>query len=462
MKHLFGKAFFKEMLPLALPIALQNLLMASFRLVDMLMLGQYSGDAMAAVDLASQMSFLVDLLSFGVASGCAVFLAQYHGANNREGIRRVMGCGLVTLVPLGLLATMLSIAFPETILRILTNDVRLREIGVSYLSVAAFSYLGIVVNSVLSTVLRSTERVRLPLIASGTAAALNALLNYVLIFGHFGFPALGARGAGIATAVSALFGPLILISVSLIQRNVLIAPIRSVFHLKGFFVPFWKRSLPAFLNETLWSASIVAVNAIFGHMGAENYAGLSTVRTIENLVFVFMIGVCHSCNILVGKHIGAGDEDGAKRIAKSFLVLTPLLGLVLGSIVLLLRGPVVDLFQIGETSKSVARTLLLLYAFEIGVRNIPYIAVVGIFRAGGDTRIGFYGDLGVQYLVVIPLAAVLGLVLKLPFVTTYVIMQLSDDLAKNLIYLIYYKKGNWIKPVSRIAIRFSPSAADDT
>jgi Na+-driven multidrug efflux pump len=143
-------------------------------------------------------------------------------------------------------------------------------------------------------------------------------------------------------------------------------------------------------------------------------------------------------------------------------VLTPLLGLVLGSIVLLLRGPVVDLFQIGETSKSVARTLLLLYAFEIGVRNIPYIAVVGIFRAGGDTRIGFYGDLGVQYLVVIPLAAVLGLVLKLPFVTTYVIMQLSDDLAKNLIYLIYYKKGNWIKPVSRIAIRFSPSAADDT
>ncbi len=454
MKNLFGKAFFKEMLPLAIPIALQNLLMASFRLVDMLMLGQYSGDAMAAVDLASQMSFLVDLLSFGVASGCAVFLAQYHGANNREGIWRVMGCGLVTLVPIGLLVTFLSLAFPETIMRVLTDDTNLREIGVSYLSIAAFSYLGIVVNSVLSTVLRSTERVRLPLIASGTAAALNAFLNYVLIFGHFGFPALGARGAGIATAVSAAFGPLILIVVSLIQRNILIAPVRSVFHLKGFFLPFWKRSLPAFLNETLWSASIVVVNAIFGHMGAENYAGLSTVRTIENLVFVFLIGVCHSCNILVGKHIGADDEPGAKRIANSFLVLTPLFGLVLGGIVLLMRGPVVDLFQIGDTSKSVARALLLLYAFEIGLRNIPYIAVVGIFRAGGDTRIGFYGDLGIQYLVVIPIAALLGLVLKLPFVTTYVVMQLCDDLAKNLVYLIYYKKGNWIKPVSRIGIDF--------
>ncbi len=452
MKQLFGKAFFKEMLPLAIPIALQNLLMASFRLIDMLMLGQYSGDAMAAVDLASQTSFLVDLISFGVSSGCAVFLAQYHGANNREGILRVMGCGLVSLVPLGLLVMIVALSFPEAIMRLLTDDARLREIGVSYLSVAAYSYLFIVVNMVLSTVLRSTEHVRLPLIASSISAAANAALNYMLIFGKLGFPALGARGAGIATAISSALGPLILLSVSLIRKNVLASSPRLIFRLKGFFLPFWKRSLPAFLNETLWSASIVVVNAIFGHMGADNYAGLSTVRTIENLVFVFFVGVCHACNILVGKHIGAGDEPGAKRIASSFLVLTPAMGLLLGSIVLMLRGPVVDLFQISDTSKSVARALLLMYAFEIGLRNIPYIAVVGIFRAGGDTRIGFFGDLGVQYLVVIPVAALLGLVLKLPFVTTFIVMQLCDDLAKNLIYLIYYRKDKWIKPVARIGI----------
>ena len=450
MKHLFTKAFFREMLPLAIPIALQNLLMASFRLVDMLMLGQLSGDALAAVDLASQISFFVDLISFGVSSGCAVFLAQYHGAKNTDGIHRVMGVALVTLVPVGVLATVFSILFPRSIMQILTNDESLRTIGVSYLSVAAFSYIAIVLNSILSTVLRSTERVHLPLIASGTAAALNALLNYVLIFGHFGFPALGARGAGIATAISAAVGPLILLTVSIVRRNVLIAPLSKIFDIKRFFIPFWKRSLPAFLNETLWSLSIVVVNMIFGHMGKENYAGLSTVRTIENLVFVFFIGVCHSCNILVGKHIGAEDEPGARRIARSFLILTPLLGLVLGAIVLVLRGPVVDLFQIEESSKAVARALLFLYAFEIGFRNIPYIEVVGIFRAGGDTRVGFFGDLAVQYLVVIPIAAILGLVVKLPFVTTFVIMQICDDIAKNLIYLIHYRKGNWIKPISRI------------
>ena len=438
------------MLPLAIPIALQNLLMASFRLVDMLMLGQLSGDALAAVDLASQISFFVDLLSFGVSSGCAVFLAQYHGAKNTDGIHRVMGVALVTLVPAGILATLLSVLFPHAIMQMLTNDESLRSIGVSYLSVAAFSYIAIVVNSILSTVLRSTEKVHLPLIASGTAAALNALLNYALIFGHFGLPALGARGAGIATAISAATGPVILLIVSILKRNVLIAPLKKIFDIKRFFLPFWKRSLPAFLNETLWSLSIVIVNMIFGHMGKENYAGLSTVRTIENLVFVFFIGICHSCNIIVGKHIGAGDESGARRIANSFLILTPLAGFVLGMIVLVLRGPVVDLFQIGDSSKAVARALLLMYAFEIGFRNIPYIEVVGIFRAGGDTRIGFFGDLAVQYLVVIPIAAILGLWVKLPFVTTFVIMQICDDIAKNLIYFFYYRKGNWIKPVSHI------------
>ncbi len=450
LKNLFGKSFFREMLPLAIPIALQNLLMASFRLVDMLMIGQLSGDALAAVDLASQVSFFIDLLSFGVSSGCAVFLAQYHGAKNIDGIRRVFGVALVTLVPLGVLATLLSVLFPHAIMSVLTNEESLRTVGVSYLSVAAFSYISIVLNSILSTVLRSTERVKLPLIASGTAAALNALLNYMLIFGHFGFPALGARGAGIATAISSAVGPLILLTVSIVRRNVLIAPLRKIFNIRHFFIPFWKRSLPAFLNETLWSLSVVVVNMIFGHMGKENYAGLSTVRTIENLVFVFFIGICHSCNILVGKHIGANDEPGARRIAGSFLVLTPLMGIVLGMIVLFLRGPIVDLFQIEDSSKAVARSLLLLYAFEIGFRNIPYIAVVGIFRAGGDTRIGLFGDLSVQYFVVIPIAALLGLVLKLPFVTTFVVMQLSDDVAKNLIYFIHYRKGNWIRPISHI------------
>lgn len=450
MKGLFPKQFWREMLPLAIPIALQNLLMASFRLVDMLMIGRLGGDALAAVDLGSQISFLVDILSFGVSSGAAVFIAQYHGAGDRDGIHRVLGCAAMVLLPLGVLAMLVGLLLPTEIMSILTDDAVLIELGTQYLSVAAFSYLGIVLNSVLSTVLRSTENVRLPLIASGFSAALNAFLNYGFIFGNFGLPALGVRGAGLATAISATTGPLILLIVSLIRRNILFAPLSKIFAVKGFLKPYWKRSLPALLNEMVWSLSIVVVNAIFGHMGAENYAGLSTYRTVENLVFVFFVGLCHACNVLIGKHIGQGDEQGAKRMSKAFLLLTPMMGLVLGGLVLLLRTPILSLFDISETSRHVARSLLLLFSLEMGLRNIPYLMVVGVFRGGGDTKTGFIGDCLVQYAIVIPAAAILGLWLKLPFVTTFVIMQLCDDVAKLLVYTYFYRKGTWIRPVAKL------------
>lgn len=450
MKGIFNRAFWREMLPLAIPIALQNLLMASFRLIDMLMIGRVGGDALAAVDLGSQLSFFVDIFSFGVASGAAVFIAQYHGAGDRDGIHRVLGCAAMVLLPLGVLAMLVGLLFPSAIMSVLTDDPSLIRLGTEYLSIAAFSYLGIVLNSVLSTVLRSTEKVRLPLIASGVAAALNAFLNYGFIFGNFGLPELGVRGAGLATAISATTGPAILLIVSAVSRNGLLAPIRKLFAVKGFLKPYWKRSLPALLNEVVWALSVVVVNAIFGHMGADNYAGLSTLRTIENLVFVFFVGLCNSCNVLIGKHIGQGDELGAKQLSKSFLLLTPLLGLVLGGLVLLLRDPIIGLFDISETSKHVARSLLLLFSMEVGLRNIPYLMVVGIFRGGGDTKTGFVGDCLVQYTVVIPVAAVLGLLLKLPFVTTFVIMQLCDDVAKLVVYTYFYRKGTWIRPVAQL------------
>lgn len=449
-QRLFGKMFWREMLPLAIPIALQNLLSASFRLVDMLMIGQLGSQALGAVDLGGQVSFFLDLITFGAASGSAVFIAQYHGANNRDGIHRVLGCVLVFLVPLGIVFTAVAALFPEQIMSVLTDDPDMIAYGAEYLSAACFSYIGIVGNSVLCTTLRSTEKVRLPLITCSVAAGMNALLNYVLIFGRFGLPMLGVRGAGIATSISALTGPAIVLIVSVVQKNILIAPIRKIFDFKGFFLPFWKRSLPVLLNELLWSLSVVIVNIIFGHMGSDNYAGLSTLRTVENLVFVFFMGICHACNILIGKHVGTGDFDGAKRLSKAFLILTPILGLLLGSILLVLRHPIVDLFRISEISKQVARTLLLLYALEVGVRNIPYLLVVGIFRAGGDTKTGFIGDCIVQYAVVIPVAAVLGLVLQLPFVTTFILMQICDDAAKLLIYLPVYFRDKWIHPVSSI------------
>lgn len=447
-QRLFTRAFFKEMLPLAVPIALQNLLGASFRLIDTLMIGRLGDTSIAAVGLAGQVSFFIELIAFGMGSGSVVFMAQYHGAKNDAGIRRAMGAAAVFLVPIGLLLSALVMAAPQWFMRILTDDAALVAEGARYLRAAAPSYLGLMLNMLLTMTLRSVERVRLPMFVSGACAALNAVINYILIFGKLGLPAMGVAGAGVATSITSLLMPAIILSFSLKRGSIFRAPLAEFLRFSGFLKPFWKRVTPVLLNEVAWSFSIILLNVCFGRMGADNYAGLTVFRTVENIVFVSFVGVCHACNILVGKHIGAGEIEEGKRIAKSFLVLCPLLGLALGLVIVLLRGPVLSLFDVSASAAHVAELLLLMYAVEVGVRNVPYVAVVGVFRGGGETHLGFYVDLATQYLLVVPTVALCGLYLKLPFVVTYLIMLVVDDVSKCAAYIPYFLSMKWIKPVA--------------
>ena len=446
---LFDKSFWRILLPLALPIALQNLLMTSFRLVDTLMIGRLGDVSIAAVGLAGQASFLVELVAFGMASGSAVFIAQYHGAGDLDGIRRTFGATILFVFPFGLTATLVCLLFPEEIMVLLTDDPALIAEGARYLEYACWSYLALAVYQSMCTTLRSTERVRLPMISSGICAVANAVLNYLFIFGCPGLEPMGVAGAGLATAITSLMNPLIIYVVSLIQRNILIAPARQLFALRGFLGTYWKRVLPVLCNEMFWSLSIVALNMVFGRMGSDNYAALTVVRTIENIVFVFFVGICSACNILVGKAIGEGDLPAAKRNARRFLWLVPVFGVVLGALVVALRAPVLSLFDISEGARHTAAVMLLFYAVDVTIRNIPYLCVVGIFRAGGDTRIGLIGDVAVNYGLVLPAVAVCGLVPDVPFLWTYVIMLAVDDCGKLVLYLPRFASMKWIQPVAR-------------
>lgn len=445
--RLITSAFLREMLPLALPIALQNLLMTSFRLVDTLMIGRLGDVSIAAVGLAGYASFLVELIAFGMASGSAVFIAQYHGANNTFGIRRSFGAMLLFVVPVGALFTIGVGLFPTQFMRLFTNDAALIEEGARYLSFACFSYFSLTLNMAFSTVLRCTEQVRIPMVASGVCSALNAVLNYIFIFGVFGLPAMGVAGAGLATSVSALLNPLIILLLSFARRNILISPIKELFRLKGFLKEYWIRVLPALLNEMLWSLSIVGINMVFGRMGTDNYAALTVERTIENIIFVFFVGICNACNIMVGKAIGAGRIEEGKLHAKRFMLLEPVLGITLGLVILLLRAEMISLFDISSAAARTARILLAIYAADVTIRNIPYICTVGIFRSGGDTKIGLICDFCVQYGLVLPVTVLCGLVWKLPFITTYLLAILVDDAGKLCICLPYFLSMKWVKPI---------------
>ena len=448
LKRFFDRTFWMAMLPLAIPIALQNLLMTSFRLVDTLMVGRLGDVSIAAVGLAGWASFLVELLAFGMSSGAAVFLAQYHGAGNREGIQKTYGMMLLFMVPMGLVFTIGVGLFPEFVMKLFTEDAALIAEGARYLRFACVSYVSISVNLAFSTLLRCTEKVKIPMWTSGFSAALNAALNYIFIFGAFGLPAMGVAGAGLATAISSLANPVLMFAISAAQKNVLITPLRRMFALKGFFREFWSRALSVLLNEMFWSFAIIGVNMVLGRMGTDNYAALTVERTIEGLVFVFFVGICNACNILVGKSIGAGNIEQGKHYAKRFLAFAPLLGAITGLMILVLRHPLVGLFDLSSAASQTAKTLLLIFSIDACVRYIPYIEVVGIFRAGGDTRVGLITDVVSHYGFILPAVILAGLMFKQSFLTTYIIMLAVDDVSKLLITIPYFHSMRWIKPIT--------------
>ena len=446
---LCSRAFWRATLPLALPITLQNLLTSSFQIVDTLMVGQLGDAAIAAVGIAGQIAFFINILFYGISAGGAVFIAQFWGGRDRRSIRQVYGVMTMLSIPVAaLFITFCSLRGPQ-ILGLFTNEAELIEIGARYLRIACWSYLGIGLNQVFAIVLRSTEDVRPPLATGAASVAVNCAANYILIFGKLGLPALGVEGAAIATAISATVGPAALLAYSLWRRNMLRAPLREMFSFDGaFFRRYLGRSLPVLANEALWSMGVLCYNAVFGRMGTDNYAALTIFRTIENLGFVFFIGVCSASAVIVGKLVGEDELEEARRISGAFMLFVPFLGVAVGLLILCFSGAILSLFNIDEAVRRTAQRLLYLYAAEVGIRNIPYVSVCGVFRAGGDTRTGVKLDTGCVYGLSLPLVAVTGLVLRWPFLLVYAIMLLAEDIPKSILCIRHYVSYKWIQPVS--------------
>ncbi len=454
-KGLFDdREFWQAIWKLAVPLALQNLLTSSLSLVDTVMVGTLSGVAISAVGFASQIAFFSNIVMFGFASGAAVFIAQFWGNKDRDGISKTFCLTLLCNVPVSLIFFGLAFFAPEMMINIFTDDPMAIAEGAGYLRIASFSYIGVAVQQTMSIALRSTEHIKSPVIVSAISVIMNVVLNYILIFGKLGFKPMGIVGAAYATSISGIIAPILLIIISVCEKNILIAPVKKLFNLKGGFVKeFFSRALPVLLNESLWALGVVAYNMILGRLGTSNFSAVTIARTVENLAFVFFIGICNACNVLVAKNVGAGDIHKARRHASRFMVLVPILAIVLGVTIVILRAPILSVFNITDAERAIASVLLLIYGFEIGLRNLPYIAIVGCFRAAGDTKIGMKYDLLFLWAVSLPLTFIAAFVLKLPFIAVYAIMLLCEDIPKTIVCLKRFFSLKWIKPVTEEGLR---------
>ena len=459
-KKYFGDmGFWRIALKLAFPVAMQNLLTSSFILVDTIMVGQLGDLSLSAVGMAGQFGWFLNMITFGMCSGAAVFISQYWGAKDTAGIRRTYGIAVVSVCLISALFFVIGLLFPEGVVRIFNREPDVVEAGAAYLRIACWSYLATGVNMVFCIVLRSTENVKLPMYVSLVTTVLNAFMDYGLIFGAFGMPEMGIRGAALATVISAWAGPVLILAVSAIQRNMLITPLKELF---GFnrrsIAQYYEKATPVIINETLWGLGTLLFSVIFANLGYQYYAAVTIFRTFDNIAFVFFIGLCNASSIMVGKNVGAGHIKRAVEDSRRFVLFVSLCSVLTGVLIIIIfRFQLASVFNLSgsitpETLKLTA-SLLLVYGIELPVRNLPYILIVGTFRPGGDTKIGMKLDLLSLWLCSVPLTTLAAFVFKLPFIAVFAIMYAAEDYLKAILCVKYYFTYNWLRPVTDQGIK---------
>lgn len=459
LKKYFGDmGFWRVALKLAFPVAMQNLLTSSFILVDTIMVGQLGDLPLSAVGMAGQFGWFLNMITFGMCSGAAVFISQYWGAKDTAGIRRTYGIAVVSVCLISALFFVIGLLFPEGVVRIFNREPDVVEAGAAYLRIACWSYLATGVNMVFCIVLRSTENVKLPMYVSLVTTVLNAFMDYGLIFGAFGMPEMGIRGAALATVISAWAGPVLILAVSAIQRNMLITPLKELF---GFnrrsIAQYYEKATPVIINETLWGLGTLLFSVIFANLGYQYYAAVTIFRTFDNIAFVFFIGLCNASSIMVGKNVGAGHIKRAVEDSRRFVLFVSLCSVLTGVLIIIFRFQLASVFNLSgsitqETLKLTA-SLLLVYGIELPMRNLPYILIVGTFRPGGDTKIGMKLDLLSLWLCSVPLTTLAAFVFKLPFIAVFAIMYIAEDYLKVILCVKYYFTYNWLRPVTDQGIK---------
>jgi putative MATE family efflux protein len=438
------KAFMSTMLSLAIPVAIQQFITAGLNMVDVIMVGQLGEASIAALGLANQVFFLLILFLFGVTSGMAIFTAQFWGKGDEDGIRKVLGICLTVALGVGLLFTLAATMIPERILHLYTEDPEVIALGSSYLQIVGFSYMFMAVTTSYFAVLRSITMVKVTVVVSVIALALKTGLGYLLIFGIGGLPALGVRGAAIATTFGWVFQCLLIIILVYVLKTPLAANPLTFFRFeRSFLMDVLKTAMPAAANEAFWSVGITVYNAVYAHIGTDAIAAIQINSTLEDMAFVVFIGLGNACAIMIGNRIGAGDKEVAFEYGRRFTILTVLMALLAGGVILSVRQPVIGLYDISAHAADNAFRLMTIFSFSAWLKSINFTLFIGALRAGGDTRFAMFMELFSIWLIGVPAALIGGFVLHLPVYYVYT-MVLLEELVKAFVMVGRYRSRKWI------------------
>ena len=444
----FDKKFLRTLFTIALPIMLQNFLSAFVNILDTVMIGKLGTIELAAVGLGNQLFFLLNLILYGTGSGSMVFTAQFWGKKDFKGLQKTLGISMIVAVSFGILFTVCCVSMPKEILSLYTKDTAVIETGVQYLRLSALCFIPFAINFMLMITLRSIEKVKIAVGATLVSLVVNTTLNAVLIFGLFGAPALGVRGAAIATVIARFVELFITFTVTKYRKYPVLGTLKNHFIFDAKFLKVYLVIvLPVLLNETLWSFGITFHHKIFASINTFSYAAFNITNTISQLTWVIFIGFGNGVSVLIGKKIGEKHDSDARQYAAKVLLFIPVVAIFIGAALIPISYLVPFIFNVEPIVLSTVKKLFIVLACCYPLKACNMCILIGLVRAGGDTRFGMICDTFIMWLIAIPLAYSVSIHTALPPWVIYMCL-FSEEPLKLLLGLWRIKSGKWLHSVT--------------
>ena len=444
-------SFYRTVIALVVPMALQNLINVGVTAADVIMLGAVGEDALSGASLAGQVQYIMTLFLFGLTSGATVLTAQYWGKGDKDAIEKILGIAVKTGVFVAALFTAAALVVPGLLLRIFTGDPVVIAEGIKYLRIVAFTYIMIGITQAYLYIMRSVERVIVATVVYLLSLICNIIMNSIFIFGLLGLPAMGISGAALGTLCARILEVVLVAGYARFFNKDIKLRLRYVLHTdKVLFGDFMKYALPVVINEVMWGLGTAANTAILGHMGSPVVAANSVAQVARQLATVVSFGLSSAAAIYLGKTIGEKRMEHARAYAKRFIGLSLIMG-VLGGAVILIASPVASAFlSLSAEAKDYLRIMFFVMSYFVVGQAFNTTMVVGIFRSGGDTRFGLILDVSTMWCCSILLGFLAAFVFKLSVPVVYMILM-SDEIIKIPITFWRYRSCKWLRDVTRDA-----------
>lgn len=437
---------------LALSLALQNLLTYGVNMMDTLMLGRYSQNAMGGVSLCNQIQFLLQMLVVGAGEGAVVMGSQYWGRKKLEPIPHIIGVALRFGGALAVLLFILVFGWPNQILSLLSNDPAVIAEGAKYFSIIRYTYIIFTITNILVASLRSIGVVKIGYMISGSTLVINVCLNYLLIYGNLGFPEMGVRGAACATLIARCVELIIVIWFLKYRENVLNLNLRKLLHIDTSYVhDYMKVSLPVLINQALWGVAQMVQTGILGHLGGDVTAANAISVQVYQVLSVVCYGAASAAGIVVGRTIGEDNEKKLHPLVTTLQVLFISIGLCSGLAIFLLRGPILAAFggTLTENAYRLSRQFMLVLAITTVGTSYQMACDNGIIRGGGDTAFSAKMNLVSMWCIIVPFSAMAAFWWKCPPVAVFFLLK-WDQLYKAIPVGIRLHSWKWVKKVTRV------------